>query len=58
MSDSTLSTTPRLLSRGAQAVERIRAFRRAIDGLVRGATTVSFERATTADGLELALGLQ
>ncbi|WP_437818176.1 SDR family NAD(P)-dependent oxidoreductase [Sorangium sp. So ce1078] len=42
----------------AQAVEGIRAFRRAIHGLVHSAMTVSFRRATTADGFELAFGLQ
>ncbi|XXX80723.1 SDR family NAD(P)-dependent oxidoreductase [Sorangium sp. So ce134] len=42
----------------AKAVEGIRASRRAIHGLVHSAMTVSFRRATTADGFELAFGLQ
>ncbi|KYF83061.1 hypothetical protein BE20_40205 [Sorangium cellulosum] len=42
----------------AKAVEEIRASRRAIHGLVHSAMTVSFRRATTADGFELAFGLQ
>ncbi|WP_437688766.1 hypothetical protein [Sorangium sp. So ce176] len=41
-----------------QAAERIRASRRVIHGLVHSAMTVSFQRATTADGFELAFGLQ
>lgn len=42
----------------AQAVARIRAARPVIHGLVHSAMTVSFRRATTADGFELAFGLQ
>ncbi|WP_437287535.1 SDR family NAD(P)-dependent oxidoreductase [Sorangium sp. So ce406] len=42
----------------AQAAEQIRASRRVIHGLVHSAMTVRFQRATTADGFDLAFGLQ